>query len=40
MQYGLVLNINLDLRKNCDHLRVILRDVKTGAIGTVTIPIR
>ena len=31
---------NLDLRKNCDHLRVILRDVKTGAIGTVTIPIR
>ncbi len=39
MQYGLVLNINIDLKKNCDHLRVILRDVKTGAIGTVTIPI-
>ncbi len=39
MQYGLVLNIAIDLKKNCDHLRVILHDTKTGAIGTVTIPI-
>jgi VWFA-related protein len=38
-QFGLVLNINIDLRKNCDRVRVILRDTKTGAIGTVTIPI-
>lgn len=39
-QYGLVLNINIDLKNACDRLRVILRDTKTGAIGTVTIPIR
>lgn len=40
LQNGLVLNIPIALRPDCARLRVILRDVNSGAVGTVTIPIR
>jgi VWFA-related protein len=40
LQDGLVLNLPITLKGDCDHLRVVLRDVTSGAIGTVTVPTR
>lgn len=40
LQDGLVLNVPVTLKGDCDRLRVALRDLKTGAIGTVTVPTR
>lgn len=39
LQHGFVLNVPVQLKETCDHLRVILRDVKTGALGSVTVPL-
>ncbi len=40
LQDGLVLNVPVAIKGDCEHLRVALRDLKSGAIGTVTVPIR
>lgn len=37
---GLVLNAPLDIQGQCERLRFILRDVNTGAIGTLTVPLK
>jgi VWFA-related protein len=39
LRHGFVLNAPIQVKENCDHIRIILRDVKTGAIGSVTIPL-
>lgn len=39
LQHGFVLNAPVEIKGNCDRMRVVLRDVKSGAIGTVTIPL-
>jgi VWFA-related protein len=36
---GLVLNLPIALKGDCDRLRVVLRDARSGAVGTVTVPI-
>jgi VWFA-related protein len=37
---GLVLNAPIDINPKSERVRVILRNVKTGTIGTVTIPLK
>jgi hypothetical protein len=40
LQHGFVLNAPIQLKESCDRLRIVLRDMKTGAIGSVTVEIR
>ncbi len=37
---GLVLNAPIDINPRSERIRVVLRNVKTGTIGTVTIPLK
>jgi VWFA-related protein len=39
LKNGFVMNAPLQIKAACDHLRIVLRDTTTGAIGTVTLPI-
>ncbi len=39
LQHGLVLNLPAQLKENCTHLRIVLRDVKSGLVGRVTVPL-
>jgi len=39
LQHGFVLNAPVKIKGNCHHMRIVLRDLKSGAIGTVTIPL-
>lgn len=38
LQYGFVLNAPIQLKENWDRLRIVLRDMKSGAVGSVTVP--
>ena len=37
---GLVLNAPLEIQPKCAQVRIIIRDAKSGAIGTVTAPLK
>jgi VWFA-related protein len=36
---GLPLEPSIELKDNCDDIRIIIRDMRSGAIGTLTIPV-
>ncbi len=38
LEQGLVLNAPVEIKPECTKLRVVIRDAKSGAVGTVTIP--
>jgi len=40
LQHGFVMNVPIQLKENCERLRIVLRDRKTGAIGSVSVDIR
>jgi VWFA-related protein len=37
---GLVLNAPIEIKPTAERIRVILRDIRTGAVGSVTLPIK
>ncbi len=39
-RHGFVLNAPLQVRDGCEQLKIVIRDLTTGAIGTVKVPMR
>jgi VWFA-related protein len=40
LREGLPMEKTIEMKDNCDRIRIIIRDMRSGAIGTLTFPIR